>query len=171
MPLTMWSKMTQKPAAFLDRDGTIIKDKHYLHKPDEIEFLPDALKALKLLTENNYLIFIVTNQSGVGRGMFEMSDVFKVHQELINLLKNEAITINDIKVCPHSPEDNCECRKPKPTMIQELISTHQNIDIKNSFMCGDKDSDVQSGLNAGIKGYLVKEKNLLDIVQEHLALS
>lgn len=163
--------MTQKPAAFLDRDGTVIKDKHYLHKPEEIEFLPGAIKALKLLMDHDYDLYIVTNQSGAGRGLFDIDDIKAVHDHLLSLLKNESVIIKDIAVCPHAPEDKCQCRKPQPKMILDLIKKHGPVDKTLSFMCGDKKSDVDTGINAGIRGYLLKNKSLLEIVTEHLNLS
>lgn len=145
-----------KKGAFFDRDGTLIIDKHYLHDPEQVEYLPGIFEKLKALQEQDYLIFIVTNQSGIGRGYFAEDDMHKVHQKIVADFATQGITISDIAFCPHSPDDNCKCRKPHPKMILDLVEKHQ-IDQSLSFMVGDKDIDIQAGVNAGMKGIHIKE--------------
>lgn len=164
----MWRKMNQ-PAAFLDRDGTIIKDKHYLKDPNEVEFLGTVIPALKKLRDNGYKIIIITNQSGVSRGMFSYESIALVHSRLIEMLAEFEIEILDFGICPHQPSDHCECRKPSPKLINDLMEKH-NIDKNKSFMCGDKDSDYQAGINAKIKSYLLENDDLEAIVNNHLAI-
>jgi len=145
-------------AIFLDRDGTIIIDKHYLHKVEEVEFLPGSLKALKKFDANGYALFLITNQSGVSRGYFNYESIEPVHLYMNSVLKKNNISpFRDIRICPHQPSDQCDCRKPSPKMITELIAKY-NIDAKNSFMFGDKNSDVQAGINANLKNsFLIKD--------------
>lgn len=143
-----------KKAVFFDRDGTLIVDKHYLHDPDQVEFLPDAFTALRTIRDKGYKIFMVTNQSGIGRGMFKVEDMHKVHDKIVEVLADEGITVEDIAFCPHSPDDDCECRKPSPKMITDLMQKHG---IEEGFMIGDKTIDASSGTAAGIHGYHLTE--------------
>lgn len=150
-------------AIFLDRDGTIIIDKHYLHKVEEVEFLPGSLEALKNFDTDGYKLFLVTNQSGVSRGYFNYESIKPIHSHMNLILKKNNISpFQDIKICPHQASDQCDCRKPSPKMIMELIEKYK-IDPANSFMFGDKDSDVQAGINANLKAsFLIKDdKDLL----------
>lgn len=137
-------------AVFFDRDGTIIVDKHYLHDPDQVEYLPDAFEALKLIQDKGYRIFMVTNQSGIGRGYFQVENMHKVHERMIAQLSQKGINIEDVAYCPHAPDDGCECRKPSPEMITSLMKKHG---ITEGFMIGDKTIDAEAGIAAGIEGY------------------
>lgn len=140
-------------AIFLDRDGTIIKDKHYLCDPAGIEFYDDAFEALRLMSAKGYRLFLVTNQSGIGRGMFSEEQMHQVHQELERLLAQQNISLTDIAFCPHSPDEHCSCRKPHPKMILDLMQKHQI--STSSYMIGDKDIDAQAGINAQIHGVVI----------------
>lgn len=138
-----------KRAIFLDRDGVINIDKGYVYKISDFEFLPDVMQTLKYFQKQNFLLFIVTNQSGIGRGYFTYQDLEKLNNHILNEFKKEDITISKIYFCPHSPNENCECRKPKPKMLFD--AAHEfDIDMKNSWMIGDKESDMEAGFNAGI---------------------
>jgi len=139
----------------LDRDGTIIVNKHYLSDPDKIEFLPGALEGLKLLSEAGIRLVIVSNQSGVGRGYFTEKEVNRVNERLVNLLKNEEIDILNVLYCPHSPENNCECRKPKPGMILRALND-SDISKDNAIIIGDSRADIEAGKKAGIDSILVR---------------
>ena len=139
--------MTQR-AVFFDRDATLIEDKHYMHKVEDIVYYSDSFSALKLLQDQNYKIFIVTNQSGIGRGMFTEEQMHEVHKQILADYKDQNIIIEDIAFCPHSPDQKCDCRKPSPKMSLNLASKH-NIDLSSSFMVGDKVSDAKAGENAG----------------------
>ncbi|MCB9092610.1 MAG: HAD family hydrolase [Halobacteriovoraceae bacterium] len=150
--------MTQTKAVFWDRDGTLIVDKHYLQDPKDIEFIPDALQALKTFQEKGFLNFIVTNQSGVGRGYFPISSVLSVHDALNKLLiQSGANDIDEIVFCPHTPEDQCLCRKPRPTLVTELIKKYQ-LNPQECYLFGDKMSDYEAGVSAGVKAYLYNPK-------------
>lgn len=141
---------------FLDRDGTIIVDKNYMHDPNEIEFLPGVIQALQSFISDGYKIYVITNQSGIGRGYFKEEDMHKVHHKMDELLDKDDIKIEEYLFCPHAPEDNCDCRKPSPKLINQVLEKYQ-YESNLCYMVGDKKSDVDAGLNAGIKGILLKE--------------
>jgi histidinol-phosphate phosphatase family protein len=141
--------MRKSKAIFLDRDGTIIEDKNYTFKVEDLELLPGVIKGLKLL-QKYFIFFIITNQSGIGRGYYTVADFHKFNDHLIKQLEEHSIKIEKTYFCPHLKEDNCECRKPKTKFIDTTVSEY-NIDIKNSWMIGDHPSDVLCGINAGCK--------------------
>jgi histidinol-phosphate phosphatase family protein len=137
-----------QPAVFLDRDGTVIDDKAYLSDADGVELLPGAGESLARLSQAGYSLVLVTNQSGVGRGYFGLEAVDSQHRRLESLLSPFGVSLAAIEVCPHAPEDHCECRKPKPTMLLRA-ARNLNLDLSRSFMIGDKLADVQAGKAAG----------------------
>jgi D-glycero-D-manno-heptose 1,7-bisphosphate phosphatase len=141
--------MNKKKAIILDRDGTLIEDTNYAYKIEDFELLNGVIEGLKLLKQN-FLFFIVTNQSGIGRGYYTFQDFQNFNNHLINVLKKHKIEILKTYFCPHLKEENCECRKPKTKFIDEL-SKGFNIDIKDSWMIGDHPSDIQFGINAGCR--------------------
>jgi D-glycero-D-manno-heptose 1,7-bisphosphate phosphatase len=135
-------------AIFLDRDNTIIKDDGYFHDPDAIVFMPGAIEGLRELHRAKFLLFIITNQSGVGRGYFPESDVVAVHEKITAVLKEQKAPIEKIYYCPHTPEDNCPCRKPKPFLIFKAAQEF-DIDLAKSFFIGDHMKDMEAGQGAG----------------------
>ncbi len=141
--------MGKKKAIILDRDGTLIEDKNYAYKIEDFELLPGVIEGLKLL-QNEFLFFIVTNQSGIGRGYYTVEDFHRFNNHLIKILKNENIDIIKTYFCPHLREDDCECRKPKTKFI-DIINDEFNIDLNRSFVVGDHPSDIEFGMNAGCK--------------------
>ena len=141
--------MTKNKAIILDRDGTLLEDKNYAYKIEDLELLPGIIDGLRILKED-FIFFIVTNQSGIGRGYYSVEDFHKFNNHLIKMLKKEDIDIIKTYFCPHKKEDQCECRKPKTKFIDEIIDEY-NIDIKDSWMVGDHPSDIQFGINAGCK--------------------
>ncbi len=141
--------MTKKKAIILDRDGTLIEDKNYAYKIEDFELLPGVIKGLKLL-QHKFLFFIVTNQSGIGRGYYTVKDFDKFNNHLIKTLNRQKIEILKTYFCPHLKEDNCECRKPKTTFI-DMIDDEFNIDLNESFVVGDHPSDIEFGINSGCK--------------------
>ena len=141
-------------AIFFDRDGTLIIDKHYMHKVEELEYFPTCFSTLKELQNRGYLLFMVTNQSGIGRGYFKVEQMHEVHDQMIKDFTEQEIKITDIAFCPHSPDDNCDCRKPSPKMIDELVAKY-NIEASQSFMLGDKVIDAECGFNAKMKGFTI----------------
>ncbi len=127
-----------------------------------MEYFSDTLKALQLMQTLGYDLFVVTNQSGVGRGYFALENVHVIHKQLQNdLRENKLNPFKDFAVCPHSPEDQCKCRKPSGKMIQELIFKHQ-LTPELCYMVGDKLIDAEAGKNAGINGVLVRSKHGTD---------
>ena len=148
----------QSKAIFFDRDNTLIIDSNYMHKLEDLRFYDDTFSALKKIQNKGYLLFIVTNQSGIGRGYFTVQQMQQFNQLMLNKLSEQEIEIKDIVFCPHAPEDNCDCRKPSPKLINDLIEKY-NIDKETSFMVGDKLSDAEAGSNAGIKGILIKKED------------
>ena len=140
-------KKFKKKAVFLDRDGTINYDYGYTYKFTKFKFRPYVLKGLKYLCKKKYLIFIVTNQAGISKGRFKISDLKKLHKELISYLKKRKIYINAIEFCPYHPEGiikkyrkKTNYRKPGNLMILKILKKW-NVDLKRSFMLGDQKSD------------------------------
>ena len=140
--------MAKHPAIFLDRDGTIVEDRGYIKDPSDIIFYPESFSALDIL-KKDFLLFIITNQSGIARGLTTESEVRRVNDHVVETLKQKGIVIRDIFSCPHITEDNCKCKKPNPFFINNAAETY-NLDLPNSFILGDHPSDVLCGLNAGV---------------------
>ena len=136
-------------ALFLDRDGIINVDHGYVYKIEDFEFTEGIFDLVKLFSDAGYLIFVVTNQSGIGRGYYSEEDFSTLTKWMIEKFNNKKITIEAVYHCPHAPEEKCHCRKPETGMIEEALE-HYNIDLKHSWMIGDKQSDVDLSLNAGI---------------------
>ena len=136
-------------AIFLDRDGTLNVDSGYAHKIEEFALYDDVIEALTLL-KNDFKFIIITNQSGIGREYYTKEDFQKFNDHLVKELKKHNIKIEKTYCCPHIPEDNCNCRKPKITSIKQAEKEF-NIDLKNSFMIGDHPCDVELGKNAECK--------------------
>ena len=145
-----------KKAIFLDRDGTIVEDSGYAHKIEDLKLLPNSIKGLKLLKD--FKLFIATNQSGIGRGIYTFQDFANINNHLLKEFKKGSIKIEKIYFCPHKPEDNCECRKPKTKLLKEAEKEFK-LDLKESFAIGDKKSDIELGKNAGCKTILVLTGN------------
>lgn len=148
------TKGEPRPAAFLDRDGTIIKHVHYLHEPEKLELIPGALEAMKRLKERGLLLVIVTNQPGIGLGYFTREDFFRVNTRLLARASKEGVYIDKIYYCPHNESEGCDCRKPKTGMIEKACRDLP-IDISRSFMVGDMPGDVLAGKAAGCRTVLV----------------
>jgi D-glycero-D-manno-heptose 1,7-bisphosphate phosphatase len=146
-------------AVFLDRDGTVIKEKPgvYLHAPGEVKLYKNTKKAFKLFKKLGYKIFIVSNQSGIGRGYFTEKEVNGVNCKMAKLLASCA-KIEEIVYCPHAPNEPCQCRKPLPLLGQKLIKKYK-IDASKSFTVGDKKSDVDFGLNLKTRSILTLTGN------------
>ncbi len=143
-----------KRAVFLDRDGTIHPDTGYLHNPDEVEIYPAVLRGMKLLADRGFLLFLVTNQSGVGRGYFSAAAVERVHGKIVGELAKDGISLAGIAYCPHRPGEGCRCRKPAPGLILDLAGRH-GVDPARSYMVGDKLTDIEAGRRAGCRTVLL----------------
>lgn len=144
-------------AIFFDRDGCLIVDKNYLCDPQQVEFFADTFSALSSMA-SRFKLFMVTNQSGIGRGMFSEEQMHQVHQKMEQVLRKNGIQLEEIAFCPHTPEENCDCRKPQPKLVNALCQKH-HIDKNGSYFIGDKISDAQCGDNAGITGCLIHNEN------------
>jgi len=144
----------RRRAVFLDRDGTINREVGYLRDPTQLELLPGAAKAIKLLNENGFLTLIITNQSGVGRGYFTEETLHRIHEKLQNLLAKEGAFIDAIYYCPHAPDANCECRKPETGLLRQAV-IDLGVDLKHSYVVGDKWSDLEIGHRIGCKTVLI----------------
>lgn len=141
------------PAVFLDRDGTIIEDVGHLADPAGIELFPFAISALQQL-QKKYLLFVVTNQSGVARGLLKMEDVNRVHQELDRVLRAEGIEIQEWYVCPHDERDRCDCKKPQTAFLSQAERDYA-VDLRSSFAIGDHPHDAELGRDLGVTGLYV----------------
>ncbi|MBI5216106.1 MAG: HAD family hydrolase [Ignavibacteriae bacterium] len=166
---------------FFDRDGTINEEGNYLSSPEQLKLIPRATKAILEANTTGSKVFIISNQAGVARGFMSELQVQLVNNSLLQLLHNEHCTIDKLYYCPHHPDygeppyrANCECRKPKTGMLlQAALEFH--IDLASSFVVGDKLIDIQTAINAGATGILVKtgyglkEMNLLQQNNVHPA--
>ncbi|HHY86592.1 MAG TPA: HAD family hydrolase [Verrucomicrobia bacterium] len=137
-------------AVFLDRDGTIIQEKHYLHKVEDVELCPNAAAALLRLQQSGFKLIIVSNQAGVGRGYFTLDDVETVHAHLCDLLARQGVRFDRIYVAPEAPGVPSRGRKPSPQFLFDARDEF-GLDLARSYMIGDKLSDLECGWNAGVR--------------------
>jgi D-glycero-D-manno-heptose 1,7-bisphosphate phosphatase len=153
---------TTRRAVFLDRDGTINVEKDYLHRVEDFELLPGVVDAIRALKEAGFLVVVVTNQSGVGRGYYRFEDVAALHRHLQQLLQRGGAGIDAFYICPHHPHEaqgeylrECDCRKGRPGMLLKAAA-ELAIDPARSFMVGDKLADLEAGERAGCRSILVR---------------
>ena len=137
-------------ALFLDRDGIINIDHGYVSRIEDFEFVTGIFPFIQLFIDAGYLVFIVTNQSGIGRGYYSEKNFTQLSAWMLNEFEKQNIHIENVYYCPHSPEEKCYCRKPQAGMIQEALKTY-DINLSDSWMVGDKSSDIELAFNAGIK--------------------
>lgn len=163
------------PAVFFDRDGVLNEDIGYLYERTKFRWTPGAREAVKTVNDAGYLAFVVTNQSGVARGLYEESDVRALHAWMAEELAEIGARIDAFEFCPHHPEANvelyrrsCTCRKPGPGMIADLMERFQ-VDPIRSFLIGDKLTDVEAATGAGIRGYLFEGPDLQQFVKSRLS--
>ena len=151
-----------KKALFLDRDGVINVEKEYLYKREDFEFIEGIFELCRHYQELGYLIFIVTNQSGIAREYYSEADFEKLTEWMLEAFEKEGITISKVYHCPHHPKLSgaCSCRKPEPGMLLEAAKEF-DVDLKNSIIVGDKERDIEAGLNAGLReSYLFDESGM-----------
>ena len=161
----------KKGAVFFDRDDTLVKDTGYMYKIADFQWMDGALIALKQLCDAGIAVFIVTNQGGIGKGLFTRQQMQAFHNHLFKEAEKADITITDIAYCPHHPEavtaemvTPCTCRKPEPGMLRQL-ARKWDIDLGQSVMIGDRPSDIEAGRRAGCTALqLTGDKNLPDLV-------
>jgi D-glycero-D-manno-heptose 1,7-bisphosphate phosphatase len=171
----MKQHISQKVAAiFFDRDGVLNTDIGYAYLPEHITWVDGAVDAIKLANEHGYLVFVVTNQSGVARGLYTEHDVQHLHVWMQQECIKRGAVIHGFAYCPHHPDEGqgvynvtCDCRKPAPGMLLSLAKSHA-IDMSRSMMIGDKESDIQAAQAAGIKGIFYTGGNVANIIRPYL---
>jgi D-glycero-D-manno-heptose 1,7-bisphosphate phosphatase len=139
----------------LDRDGTIVVEKHYLKSIDQLELLPDAVEGLRMLAAGGFGLIVISNQSGVGRGLVTVEEVEAIHAELRRRLAAQGVEIAAIYYCPHSPAEHCGCRKPL-TELAEQASKEFGFNLAEAVVIGDKTSDIEFGRAIGARTILVR---------------
>jgi D-glycero-D-manno-heptose 1,7-bisphosphate phosphatase len=152
----------KKPAVFIDRDGTINEQMGYVNHVSRFRILPKVPQAIRMLNRHGFLVFVVSNQSGVARGYYPLDLVSTLHQLLVSRIRERKASIDGIFFCPHHPEGsvpefsrNCDCRKPKTGLIEQACRSFE-IDLRRSFIVGDMCTDIELAHRAGITGILVK---------------
>lgn len=168
----------KRPAAFLDRDGVLNIDRGYIYKPDDLEMIPGAATAVRLLNEAAYSVFVVTNQSGVARGYYSEAAIGEIHVRLQGILNSEGAHIDAFYYCPHHPDGTvkslaieCRCRKPGPGMLEQA-AREWPIDLSRSFLIGDRDLDLAAAAAFNIRGikFDAQAASLVDLVRKQLEL-
>jgi D-glycero-D-manno-heptose 1,7-bisphosphate phosphatase len=166
-----------RAAAFLDRDGVLNVDHGYTYRPDDLELIPTAAAAVRLLNDAGYDVIVVSNQSGVARGFFDEAAVERFNEHLQATLSAQGARLDAIYYCPHHPEGKvkalsiaCDCRKPKPGLLEQA-ARERPIDRARSFLIGDKDDDIAAARAFGIRGvkFDAKAGTLEDLVRTTLA--
>lgn len=148
----MTNDSSSRPAAFIDRDGTLIEEVNFLSRVADLRVFPFTAQAIRLLKERKFLIIVVTNQSGIGRSIYDGGAMQTIHDEMQRQLGN---TIDAFFHCPHLPNEGCRCRKPNLGMLEDA-GRKFDIDMSRSWMIGDKTLDAQTGFNAGIRTAMVR---------------
>lgn len=146
--------MSNRRFVLLDRDGTVIVERHYLSDPAEVQLLPGTAVGLRKMREMGLGLAVITNQSAVGRGFIDERRLDQIHARMCELLQEESIFLDGIYFCPHLPEDNCDCRKPKGA-LPNIAASELGFDIRDSFVIGDKACDVDMGQRLGATTILV----------------
>jgi D-glycero-D-manno-heptose 1,7-bisphosphate phosphatase len=138
------------PAIFLDRDGVLIENRSdYIRDWSQVRFIPDALEALSKTVIKNHKVVIVTNQSAVGRGLISLETANEINDRLVDFIKSHGGRVDAVYTCPHKPEDDCDCRKPKPGLLLRAADD-LSLDLHRSWMIGDAWSDLLAGQAAGV---------------------
>ena len=167
----------KRPAAFLDRDGVLNVDRGYAHQPDDIEMIPGAAAAVRLLNQAGYYVLVVTNQSGVARGLYSEAAIEHVHRHMQDVLKTEGAHIDAFYYCPHHPDGavkefalQCRCRKPEPGLLEQAARDWP-VDLGRSFLIGDRDHDLAAAAAFHIRGikFDAEAGPLVDLVRKELA--
>lgn len=166
----------RRPAAFLDRDGVLNIDRGYVHRPEDLEWVPGAPEAVRSLNEAGYFVLVITNQSGVARGYYDEAAVRRFHAHMQDLLKAKGAHIDAFYYCPHHPQGavrklaiRCRCRKPAPGMLEQAVAEWP-VDLSRSFLIGDKEDDMTVAATFGIRGirFDASTDSLLDVVQREI---
>lgn len=148
--------MNPPTAYFLDRDGVLIENVHtYVRRWEEVEVFDQAVEACRLITERGVPIFVVTNQAGVGRGILGLEEVEALNRRILGVFEAQGARFTGAYLCPHHPDDGCDCRKPLPGMLLRGAREH-GVDLSGAVMVGDAETDLQAGEAAGCTGILVR---------------
>ena len=158
-------------AVFLDRDGSINEDRHYLYRIEDFVFLPGVVEALRLLRKAGFLLIVVTNQSGIGRGYYTEADFQKLNAWMLEELKRQGVTVAATYYCPHLPDakipryrKDCDCRKPRTGMFMDAVRDFQ-IDLKQSYAVGDKLRDCAICRETECRGFLIERNESPDVLE------
>lgn len=147
----------------LDRDGTINKHRHdYVKKIDEFVLLPDVARSLARLSAAGFKLIVVTNQSAVNRGLLKEKELEAMHRYMVSKLEKQGCFINKIYYCPHTPEQNCNCRKPRTALLEKALKDFAPVDLQHCWMVGDSDSDMKAGLALGLNTYKTETNGTLE---------
>jgi D,D-heptose 1,7-bisphosphate phosphatase len=172
---TLLPAVVRQPALFLDRDGVVNKDIGHAHRPDQIEWVEGIFDAVKAANAAGVYVFVVTNQAGVARGLYDEAAVVRLHQWMAQEFRTRGTFIDDFAYCPHHPSAgngpytrSCTCRKPAPGMLLELAGKRP-VDLSRSLLIGDKDTDLQAARSAGVDGLLYRSGSVLELVHGWLA--
>lgn len=159
--LTTETASYKRKAIFLDRDGTINVEKNYLYKKEKFEFLEGSLDAMRQLYDSGFLLFVVTNQSGIARGFYTEDDFMELNRWMLEEMEKHGVKIAGVSYCPHHPDakveryrKNCECRKPATGLFRDIINEF-GIDTSRSFAVGDKERDLSICMESDVRGFLL----------------
>ena len=147
--------MNRRRFVVLDRDGTIIEERNYLSDPDEVKLIPGAATPLRDLRRLGFGLIVITNQSGIGRGYFDEIRLGQVHDRMRELLRPAGVWFDGLYVCPHTPDDGCECRKPRVALMHKA-ARELSFELSESIVVGDKASDIEMGRRVGALTFLVR---------------
>ena len=162
-------KKNSTRAIFLDRDGVINQNRdNYVKSIDEFILLPDVPKAINLLNQRGYKIIIITNQSAINRGIITEHQLSQIHEYMLNILRSHECRIHRIYYCPHRPDENCQCRKPQSGLIKKAIEDF-NINVKDSWLIGDSDSDIQAAKELNLKSIKIERNGDLMLAAKIIA--
>jgi D-glycero-D-manno-heptose 1,7-bisphosphate phosphatase len=160
-------RASPKRALFLDRDGVLIVDKGYVHRSEDVSWVQGAFEAVRQANIDGWLVIVITNQSGVARRMFDIAAVERLHAWMQGQMAAMGAHIDAFYVCPHGPDEDCECRKPKPGLFRQAIE-EWHVEASSSLMIGDKTRDLGAARAAGVEGYLFEGGDLAAFIRERL---
>jgi D-glycero-D-manno-heptose 1,7-bisphosphate phosphatase len=151
----------------LDRDGTVAAEPpdRSIDSIEKIQLWPDTLDALRYLAEHDYAVVFITNQTAIAQGLMDEAQYWRVHEAILDRLKPSGVKVLKCYLCPHGPDDGCSCRKPKPGMIEDAIRDYA-LKPEETFMVGDRPTDIQAGQAAGLRTILVRTSELSDCPPE-----